>query len=98
MSRRFEVSSAAARDLDEIAAYIARDDSLAARRWLATLRARARKAARDPYLGRMVPEYQREDIREVVIGNYRLGYRVGSTEVTLLFVLEGHRRLGAIDG
>lgn len=93
MSPRLRVSAAAALDLREIAFYIGRDDRAAARRWLQKLRARARSAARTPNAGRKVPEYDREDIREVLLGAYRIGYRVNATDVVLLFVIEGHQRL-----
>ncbi len=87
------MSAAAEHDLREIAAYIGRDDRVAARRWLQKLRARARSAARAPKAGRKVPEYDREDLREVLLGAYRLGYRLSATDVVLLFVIEGHQRL-----
>lgn len=93
MSPRLRVSAAAELDLREIASFISRDDRAVARRWLQKLRARARSAARAPNAGRKVPEYDREDLREVLLGAYRIGYRVNATDVVLLFVIEGHQRL-----
>ncbi len=93
MSQRLRISASAAADLREIAWYIGRDDRGAAKRWLQRLRARARSAARAPGTGRKVPEYDRDDVREVILGAYRIGYQVSATEVVLLFVIEGHRRL-----
>lgn len=93
MSRRLRISAAAEAELREIAAYISRDDRVAARRWLQRLRARARAAARAPGTGRKVPEYDRDDVREVLVGAYRIGYLVTATDVVVLFVIEGHMRL-----
>ena len=98
MSPRLRVSAAAELDLREIASYIGRDDRAAARRWLQKLRARARSAARTPNSGRKVPEYDCEDLREVLLGAYRIGYRVNATDVILLFVIEGHQRLRNLPG
>jgi plasmid stabilization system protein ParE len=96
MRPRFRISAGARRHLREIAEYIRRDDPLAASRWIQKLRARARAPARSPGAGRVVAELEREDIREVLVGNDRLGYRVTATEVILIFVLEGHRQLRSL--
>ena len=83
----------AKRDLLAIGWFIARDKPQAAREFIARLRARARKAAKLPRAGRMVPEFRREDIREVIEGNYRLVYRVTKVSVEVLTVFEGHHLL-----
>ncbi|HXO22894.1 MAG TPA: type II toxin-antitoxin system RelE/ParE family toxin, partial [Thermoanaerobaculia bacterium] len=77
----------------EIASYIARDSPEAARRWLARLQERARLAAETPFAGRVVPEFSVPDLREVLVGNYRIVYRVGSEAIQVIAVFEGHRLL-----
>lgn len=86
-------------DLVEIARFIAQDNPAAARAWVKRLRERARQAAASPLTGRHVPERRREHIREVFLRSYRIIYRIQSTEVLVLTVLEGHRLLrpGVID-
>jgi toxin ParE1/3/4 len=86
-------------DLVDIGRYIARDDPRAAKRWVARLRDRARLAAETPLAGRVVPELDRDDVREVRVGNYRIVYRVKTDEVRVLAVFEGHRSFphGSID-
>jgi len=37
-----------------------------------------------PNSGRMVPEYERKDIREVIEGRYRIIYRVEASQVQVL--------------
>jgi toxin ParE1/3/4 len=80
----------AERCLYEIGDYIALDDPKAAVRWIRQLRDRVRRASALPGTGRVVPELQREDIREVLLRNYRLMYRVDKRE---LVVIEGHKLL-----
>jgi toxin ParE1/3/4 len=93
MSRLFW-SAGAREDLLEIGRYIRRDDPAAARRWVKRLRERARGVVAVPLAGRKVPEFAREDIREVLLGAYRIVYRVLEGEIHVLAVREGHRLLG----
>ena len=62
--------------LRAIGAFIAQDNPGGARRWVARLQDRARRAAPVPYSGRKVPEVEREDIREVFLSSYRILYQV----------------------
>jgi toxin ParE1/3/4 len=80
-------------DLREIRAYIARDDPAAGARWVQRLRQRARLAARAPRAGRIVPELEREDVREVFVRSYRIVYELTADELRVLTVFEGHRLL-----
>lgn len=80
-------------DLREIADYIALDKPDAARRWAQTLVAVAEQAAELPFAGRRVPEFDRDDMREVIKRGYRVLYRVSDEMVEIVAVIEGHRRL-----
>jgi toxin ParE1/3/4 len=86
-------SQRARRDLLDIGRYIARDNPQAARRWVQSLRDRARAAAGTPLAGRRLPEAPRDDLREVFVGSYRIVYRVLAKEIVILTVFEGHRLL-----
>jgi toxin ParE1/3/4 len=86
-------SPRALRDLREIGRYIDRDSPEAARRWVGRLQGRARSAATAPRAGRVVPEFERQEIREVFLGNYRIVYRLRPNEIVILTVFEGHRLL-----
>lgn len=81
----------AKQDLLSIKRYIAMDNAEAAKRWIETLRERARKALHAPLVGRKVPEFSRHDIRELIEGNYRIVYQVFSDKLVILTVFEGHR-------
>ncbi|HMY22059.1 MAG TPA: type II toxin-antitoxin system RelE/ParE family toxin [Polyangium sp.] len=86
-------SARARRDLKEIAKYIARDNPIAARRWIEKLRVRAQQAATMPRTGRIVPEIGRENIREVLQGSYRIVYQINQHGIDVVTVIEGHRLL-----
>jgi len=81
------------RDLLEIGRYIAEDNPSAARAFLVRLQDRARRAAKTPLAGRRVPETDRDDVREVLFGNYRIVYRIEKREIHVLTIFEGHRLL-----
>src|SRR4051812_16363164 len=83
---RLRWSRRSERDLEEIDAYIAADDPVAAERWVEKLMERARKAAWVPFAGRMVPELGLENIREVLLRTYRIVYRIEGSEVQVLTV------------
>ena len=83
----------AKQDLQAIRRYIAADNPTAANRWVDRLRTRARNALHSPLAGRKVPEILREDIRELIEGNYRIVYQVFEDRLVVLTVFEGHRLL-----
>ena len=86
-------SARAMRDLDQIAAYIARDNPQAARKWIAKLRRTAQHAARIPLAARVVPEIQREDVREVFLRSYRIVYGVRDDHIFVFTVFGGGKQL-----
>lgn len=83
----------AAGDLDAIADFIASDDPVAAVAWVDELVATAERLPDTPRMGRKVPEFGREDVRELIHGQYRIVYRVSKESIEVLTVFEGHRLL-----
>lgn len=83
----------ALQDLTDIGRFVASDDPSAARTLTARLKTRANRVARFPYAGRIVPEFEREDLRELVEGNYRIVYRIRRRQIHILTVFEGHRQM-----
>lgn len=69
----------------------------AAKEWLRQVRARVRLAGRSPGLGRKLPELDREDVREAIVGNYRLVYITKAKVVVILTIFEGHHLLPDLD-
>lgn len=47
-----------------------------------------------PLSGRVVPEYNDENIREIIFHNYRIVYRVNSNNVEIILVVHGARLIG----
>jgi plasmid stabilization system protein ParE len=67
-------------DLEQIVVYIARHDADAAARLGNQLVDAAVSLNTLPERGRMVPEFQRAELREIVFRSYRIIYRVSTAE------------------
>lgn len=78
-------------DFRAIKHYISKDNPAAAEKWIDRLRERARNALDAPYSGRKVPELSKDDIRELIEGNYRIVYQVFENRLVVLTVFESHR-------
>jgi addiction module RelE/StbE family toxin len=92
-ARTIRWSANAMRDLDQIAAYIARDNPQAARKWITKLRKTVERAARMPLAARIVPEIQRDDVREVFLRTYRIVYGVRGDHLFVFTVFGGGKQL-----
>jgi toxin ParE1/3/4 len=90
---KVEFAPTALFDLEDIAEYIAQDNPIAAEQLVDRLVAAADKVASHPRSGRVVPELEDPKIREVIVGEYRVIYRVEEKRLLVLTVIEGHRRL-----
>jgi toxin ParE1/3/4 len=91
-------SARALADLEAVGNYIARDSPKAAASWVGKVLTLAERAAAVPLAGRRVPELARDDIREVLLRNYRIVYRVAARRIEVLSVFEGHRLFPAAVG
>ena len=81
-------------DLDNIGRYIANDSVKYAKLQVQKIRNRARQLIKMPESGRMVPELERKDIRELIEGNYRIIYRIKSEKrIDIITVHHSARRL-----
>jgi addiction module RelE/StbE family toxin len=85
----------AQRRLQDIQERIAEDQPLNAIRFVERLLSRGEQIGDQPRSGRVVPEYQRETIREVFEGDYRIIYRIRSQQVDVLSVRHGAQRLAS---
>jgi toxin ParE1/3/4 len=77
--------------VDDAIAYIAADDPTAAVHWLEQLLERVASLSRFPDSGRVVPELQRDDIRELIVDPYRVIYRRGADVIEIVAVRHGAR-------
>ena len=67
--------------------YIAQDAPLVAPKVVQRLIERSRQIETAPYSGRKVPEYQRDDLREVLERPYRIIYRVLPDQIDVITVM-----------
>ena len=77
--------------LDAIYAYISNDSSEYALRMVDRLTRRSQQIADVPLSGRRVPEYDIDQIREVIEGPYRIIYHIKADQIDVLAVLHGAR-------
>ncbi|MCB0407777.1 MAG: type II toxin-antitoxin system RelE/ParE family toxin [Bdellovibrionales bacterium] len=87
----------AIQDLLGIKAYIAQDSIDRAEEWVFELYTAGESLSRLSGRGRIVPEFNQINLRELLIENYRLVYRVKSTSIEIITVFEGHRQLNVKD-
>ena len=83
----------AEKQLDQIFEYIASDSSLYAHRTVGQIIGKAESIPPNPRKGRNVPEYEREDIREVFHHPYRIIYLLKDETIEILSVIHGARLL-----
>ena len=93
MAHRIVWSSRAAQDLDSITDYIAADSPAYAGVVLKNILNQTRILARFPQAGRKVPEFDDENIRELVVYSYRIIYRLQNDEALIVAVIHGKRVL-----
>jgi plasmid stabilization system protein ParE len=85
-------------DLDAIHDFVARGSERYARLLVQRIVAAAEQIPEFPKLGRVVPEYRREDLRERILHSYRIVYRIGPSGIEIVTVLHGARRMPEIEG
>jgi toxin ParE1/3/4 len=81
----------------EIAEGIAIDRPLAAEAWVEEILSAVERLADFPESGRVVPEVRREEIREVIQGDYRIIYRTDPDQVSILTVRHARQFTSAED-
>ncbi|MBH0201473.1 MAG: type II toxin-antitoxin system RelE/ParE family toxin [Nitrospira sp.] len=86
-------SLTAGTDLQEIEDFIARDSVLHAITFVDYIVESAETFLKTPLIGRVVPEFNRQDLREVIFRGYRIVYLVQNDEVLILRVVHGARDL-----
>ena len=77
----------------EIAEYIAQDNPSAAMIWVETLFDKVEILKSSPKSGWVVLESNRDDIRELIYGNYHIIYRVDKKILSVLTVRHGKQIL-----
>ena len=79
--------------LDGIYQYIARDAPLYAKQTVDKLTRRSEQLMVHPHSGRIVPEYENKQVRELIVFPYRLVYRIKRDRLDILAVFHGAQQL-----
>lgn len=78
-------------DLESIYDFIAKDSEYYASSFLEELIRQPEKLRGFPEMGRMVPEMNQNDIRELIFQNYRIIYQLDNDAIMILTVIHGKR-------
>ena|SRR5438445_8007549 len=93
MARLIIWSPRATEDIEAVAAYIAQDSEAYATSVIRNILLKTRILTDFPLMGRIVPEFDDESIREIFAYSYRIIYRVDKEQVTIAAVIHGKRLL-----
>lgn len=80
-------------DLRSIHDFIAKDSKLYADKFIEKLVSRADQLQHYPQSGRVVPEFGKDDIRELIEGNYRIIFKVSEEHIGIVRVHHSARLL-----
>ena len=72
---------------------IANDSEMSALKLADRLTKRSEQIGAFPLSGSAVPEYESQDIREVIEGPYRIIYKINPDQVDVLAIIHGQRLL-----
>ncbi|MDP2646828.1 MAG: type II toxin-antitoxin system RelE/ParE family toxin [Desulfobacterales bacterium] len=77
----------------EITDYIAQDKASAAKKWVDTVFSKVEQLKSSPEIGRIVPEINDSQFREIIYGNYRIIYRIENKQISILTIRHGRQIL-----
>ncbi|MFK4751844.1 type II toxin-antitoxin system RelE/ParE family toxin [Oceanobacter antarcticus] len=90
-------SPQAAEQVRDIASYIAFDKPAAAVEWVESVFNAVKPLENFPESGRMVPEIRQRNIRELILGNFRIIYHLHRQKIRIISVKRFRQRLSATD-
>ena len=96
MARKVVWSFQANSDLESIADFIAKDSPFYAASFVREVRDVSRTLDQFSERGHIVPEVGQPDIRELLVGKYRLIYNVEKSRVVILALIHGARELNRL--
>ncbi|HCE45054.1 MAG TPA: type II toxin-antitoxin system RelE/ParE family toxin [Lentisphaeria bacterium] len=80
-------------DVDAIASYIAKDSTHYAQMFAVKIFESVLQIENFPEAGRVVPEINQQNMREILLGNYRIIYRLKDDFIEILTVYHSSRLL-----
>jgi addiction module RelE/StbE family toxin len=93
MAHRVAWSRRALNDLESIAEYIAADSPTYAGIVVKKIVSQTRMLAKFPRSGRKVPEFDDENVRELIVYSYRIIYRLQDSGVVIAAIIHGKQLL-----
>lgn len=91
MGRKVVWTRQALDDLDEIERFIQQDSDFYARAVVQRLLDVAESVADQPQMGRRVPEFDLDSVRERIVYSYRVVYRLSEFLIEIVAVIHGSR-------
>lgn len=89
-------SPEAIEDLQSIVEYIQKDSEFYARAVVTKIFDVSRSVKDFPFIGRIVPELENENIRERFVYSYRLVYQIETDQILIVAVIHGRRSFESI--
>jgi len=80
-------------DLKDIKDYISKESKRYAELQITKIIDRTEILIKYPYVGRIVPEIDKDNIRELIEGNYRIVYKIYKEKIFILTIYHTSRRL-----
>lgn len=96
MERRVVWTPQALADLDEIEAFIEQDSRFYAQAVVSRILDVAGALHGQPQMGRKVPEFDLESVRERIVYSYRLVYRLSEHLIEIIAVIHGRRQMATV--
>ncbi len=97
MAHKIRWSKEASEDVIEIAKFISRNSENYAKIVVEKILISVKNIPEFPYSGRIVPEIDKETIRELFVYSYRLIYEIRENNVLIVAVIHGRRILDIAD-
>lgn len=97
MAFRIVWSKAALADLRDLVRYIARDDLRVAKRFGDLIVTKVDSLQTFSRIGRMVPEYREDHLRELIVSPYRIVYEIDDDSKMLSVLRIWHGARGELD-
>jgi plasmid stabilization system protein ParE len=79
--------------LHGVVQFIALDSPTYAAATAGRILAAVERLRQHPRMGRIVPEYEDANLRELIVGNYRVVYKIRGTRVGIVAIVHGSREL-----
>ena len=96
MAWKVSWTESAWKDLEEVADFISKDSPYYAAALVREVRTAARTLSSLAYRGRQVPEFEDPSLRELLVRDYRLIYKITESDLFIIALIHGARDLESL--